>query len=109
MADLSIDLVTPAGMVLEATILPDDMMTQEVVAELVDELSLPRRFLRYGSPAAATRGRCPGHGSFFAPAAPGFVLTARARGRTVRQDDPGRFRPLTTVKLQGRVGWLKRR
>ena len=42
MADLSVDLVTPTGMVLEATLLPDDMLTEEVISELVDELGLPR-------------------------------------------------------------------
>jgi hypothetical protein len=42
MSQLIIDLVTPSGMVLEATELPDDMLTEEVIAELVDELGLPR-------------------------------------------------------------------
>src|ERR1051325_6310836 len=43
MADLSVDLVTPTGMVLEATLLPDDMLTEEAISELVDALGLPRR------------------------------------------------------------------
>jgi hypothetical protein len=42
MSELSVDLVTPTGMVLEATLLPDDMRTEEVISELVDELNLPR-------------------------------------------------------------------
>ncbi len=42
MPELSVDLVTPSGMVLEATLLPDDMLTEEVISELVDELGLPR-------------------------------------------------------------------
>jgi hypothetical protein len=42
MPELNVDLITPAGMVLEATRLPDDMLTEEVISELVDELGLPR-------------------------------------------------------------------
>lgn len=42
MPELSVDLVTPSGMVLEASMLPDDMRTEEVISELVDELGLPR-------------------------------------------------------------------
>ena len=42
MADLQVDLVTPTGMMLEGTLLPDNMLTEEVISELIDELNLPR-------------------------------------------------------------------
>lgn len=51
MPELNVDLVTPSGMVLEATLLPDDMLTEEVISELVDELGLPR-VLPNGDPVA---------------------------------------------------------
>jgi hypothetical protein len=49
-------------MVLEATMLPDDMLTEEVISELVDELGLPR--LSPDGASIAYAIEVVGHGTF---------------------------------------------
>ncbi|HEX7332177.1 MAG TPA: TIR domain-containing protein [Pyrinomonadaceae bacterium] len=42
MADIKVDLQTSSGMTLEGTLIPDDMRTEEIISEIVDELGYPR-------------------------------------------------------------------
>jgi hypothetical protein len=42
MTELTVDIQTPNGMLLESTTIPDDYKTEQIVGEIVDELQLPR-------------------------------------------------------------------
>lgn len=42
MSDLTINIQTPGNMTLENTVIPEDYLNEQVISELIDELSLPR-------------------------------------------------------------------
>lgn len=42
MSDLTINIQTPGNMTLENTVIPEDYLNENVISELIDELSLPR-------------------------------------------------------------------
>jgi hypothetical protein len=49
MADLIINIQTPGNMTLENTVIPGDYLNEQVISELIDELSLPR-MTEHGQP-----------------------------------------------------------
>lgn len=42
MADITVDIQTPGDMTIEGTAIPDNFQTEQVIAELIDDLNLPR-------------------------------------------------------------------
>jgi hypothetical protein len=49
MSDLIINIQTPGNMTLENTVIPGDYLNEQVISELIDELSLPR-MTEHGQP-----------------------------------------------------------